>query len=108
MRADSGERRENKIKRLPMDTEPPKLYWYSWNLEENLLYCPLSDDQSGIDYTQIYKEDKNEKCQSPIEDNPDAGEERFQLSDDEFYIYLYDNSNNFAKYRIEKYKVEEP
>jgi len=87
-----------------IDHELPELDWYSWNTDKKLLYCRIVDRQSGIDYARIYKEAADGSIEKPISYDRETGRVEFPLSDQEFYIYLYDKSGNFAKYRIEKYE----
>lgn len=89
-----------------LDMTVPKLYWYSWSIEKNTLYGLIEDDQSGIDYSRIYKVDESGNKQQPIRYNESTGEVEFPLSEDYFHIQLYDKANNFATYRVESYKIE--
>lgn len=96
----NGERAELEFEIVNIDQELPKLNGYSWDTDKGSFYCRISDSQSGIDYARIYAESSDGSVQKPISCNTGTGEIEFSLSDPTFYIYLYDNSGNFAKYRI--------
>lgn len=89
-----------------IDTGLPELYWHSWNTDKDTLYCLVTDDMSGVDYTKIYKEDLEGNRFLPIRVNEETGEVEFQLSEAPFFIHLTDKADNYATYRIEPYKTE--
>lgn len=102
----SGKKVTQEFEVNTIDTGLPKLYWHSWNTDKDTLYCLVSDDMSGIDYTKIYKEDLEGNRSLPILVNEENGEVEFQLSEAPFFIHLTDKVNNYATYRIEPYKTE--
>lgn len=103
----NGRKTTEKFEVSKIDKEIPALYWYDWNIENNTLYCLVSDDLSGIDYPNIYQEDSDGKQYHPVSYNEETGEVEFQLLEVPFNIILYDNGSNFSVYKIESYFYEE-
>lgn len=89
-----------------IDTGLPELYSYEWNEETNTLHCLIRDDLSGIDYSRIYKLAADGSRQLPVYFHESKGEIGFSLSAAPFFVYLYDKSGNFAKYKIEPYPIK--
>lgn len=90
-----------------IDQVIPKMYWYDWNSEDNLFYCLVSDDLSGVDYSKIYQQGMDGIKHPPIRWNEDTGEVEFKLLEVPFQISLYDHGDNFSTYKIDSYAFEE-
>lgn len=90
-----------------IDKVIPELYWYDWNIENNTFYCLVSDDLSGVDYSNVFQQGTDGTRYPPIRWNEDTGEVEFRLLEVPFNINLYDYGDNFSTYRIESYIFEE-
>lgn len=90
-----------------IDKESPVLFGHSWNEDKNRFYGYLSDELSGIDYTKIYKKDKNGIRSKPVFYDETRGVVEFVLPREEFYIEIYDKVGNMVEYEVSLYYYEE-
>lgn len=97
---------EQKFDIEAIDDERPQLDGYTLDEDNNVLHCMVSDSQSGIDYARVYMEAPGAGIQKPLGYDAAAGELEFALPDGTFYIYLYDHSGNFAKYKFEEKMIK--
>lgn len=100
----NGKRTKRVFEIGTIDHGLPELEWYRCDTEKDVLHCRISDSQSGVDYARIYKETSDGTIQKPLSYQADSGEIEFSLSDQTFFIYLYDRSGNFVKYQIEQFE----
>lgn len=103
----NGCKKTETIEISKIDKVIPELYWYSWDTDNDIFYCLVKDDLSGVNYSKIYQEDTDGKIYEPISYNEETGEVKFRLLEVPFNIKLFDNGNNFSIYKIESYMYEE-
>ena len=102
----NGKKVSKQFEIATIDVTAPRLYWYSWDNDHSILNCLVSDDRSGVDYTNVYKEDLEGTKYLPLEWKEETGEIKFELSEVPFYIHLSDKNGNSAVYWIESYLDE--